>query len=188
MNAWFAAWGMKLLALGAVIGALWLAVHTYNTKITAKAVLKESARVEGIYAPKFKALTKKFNDLTTNVIQSRLEAESAIKLKQQEFKLEALNKTNRYEAEVKSLKLAAVQTAAGHAADTRLADERLRDATRPLATGDGSGQQGIRLGQYTNGLASLYSQCEKDLGLIIGTATETLDRLAESEAAVRALK
>lgn len=188
MTAWLSLWWLKLLAIGAVIAAFWLAVHTYNVKITTKAVLKEGARVEAVYKPKFDGLTKQFNDLRTQVITDRLNATSAANAAMAQFELEAFNKTTVYQNEIKTLKSAAAHAADKRAAADRDADARLRDATRPLAASDGSGQQGIRLGDYTNGLASLYSQCEKDLGLVIGTASEALDRLASAEAAVRALK
>lgn len=184
----------KLAAIGSVIAAFFMAVHAYNVKITTKAVLKEGERKEALYKPKFEDLTKKFNglakdsnDLRTQVITDRLNATSAANAAMAKFKLEAFNKTTVYQNEIKSLKSAAAIAADKRAADDLAAAASLRDATRPLAPGDGTREQGIRLGQYTDGLASLYSQCEKDLGLVIRTAAEALDRLGESTAAVRAL-
>ena len=74
-----------------------------------------------------------------------------------------------------------------HAVAAAGVNERLLYATKPLAASDGTDQQGIRLSGYTNGLASLYGQCERDIGLLIETSARTLERLVEAEAAVRAL-
>lgn len=187
MSALLALWWAKLLAGAAIVLGFWWAVHAYNSKITTAAVIKAKSEVTAVYKPKFEGLAKQFNDLRTQVITDRLNATSAAKAAIAQGELDALTKTNIYVAEIKALKSAAAHDADKRAAADRDADARLRDATRPLALGDGSGQQGVRLGGYTNGLASLYSQCEKDLGLVIGTASETLDRLASAEAAVRAL-
>ena len=194
MTAWLALWWLKLLAIGAVIGAFWLAVHTYNVKITTKAVLKAEAEMTAIYKPKFEGLTKQFNgltkqanDLRTQVITDRLNATSAANAALAQEKLNASNKTALYRSEIAALKSVASKRDADRAADLAVFDLRLRDATRPLAASDGSDQQGVRLSGYTNGLASLYSQCEKDLGVLIETTAGALDRLASAEAAVRAL-
>lgn len=177
----------RVLPVVAMVGLVSWAVHTYNTKITAKAVLKEGGRITAIYEPPLKKLTQDFNDLTLNVVQSRLAAKTASDTAVAQEKLIALNQTDKYEKEIKFLKAAAIKTAADRATDARTTDERVRNATSPLTAGDGSGQQGIRLSGYTDRLSGLYAQCDKDLGDLIETTAGTLQRLAEAEAAVRAL-
>lgn len=180
-------WYLKLAAIAAILMALWGAWLGFKHWITAPAVAKENARVTAIYEPQFKKLTKDFNELTLNIVQSRLAAKTAADTAVAQEKLIALNQTDKYEKEIKLLKAAAVKTAADRATDARITDERVRNATSPLAAGDGSGQQGIRLSGYTDRLSGLYAQCDKDLGDLIETAAGTLHRLAKAEAAVRAL-
>lgn len=161
--------------------------HTYNTRITTEAVLKEGARKEAIYKPKFEGLTKQFNDLKTQVINDRLNATSAANAAIAQEKLNASLKTSKYLFEISALKTEASQLRAARSAAASDLAERLRYGTQPLANGDSSGQQGVRLSDYTNRLSSLYGQCEKDVGILIDTAAGALDRLGEAEAAVRAL-
>lgn len=187
MTAWLALWWMKLLAGAAIVLGFWWAVHAYNTKITKAAVIEAKAEVTAIYKPKFDGLTKQFNDLQTNVIQSRLAAKSAADLLLAQEKLNASIKTSRYQSEIAALKTVASKRDADRAADLTGFDLRLLSVTKTLAPGDGSGSSGVRLSGYTNELAGLYSQCERDLGEAISTATEAVDRASSAEAAARAL-
>ncbi len=180
-------WWAAIGAVVVVIGGFWWAVHAYNSYVSEKAVAAALVKERAVEAPKLKTAQAELSNLKTQVITDRLNATSAANAAIAQGKLDALNKTNIYVAEIKALKSAAAHAADQRASADRDADARLRDATRPLAAGDGSGQQGVRLSGYTNGLASLYGQCEKDVGVLIETAAGALDRLASAEAAVRAL-
>lgn len=180
-------WVQYLIGSVAFVGFVVWGVHTYNVKITTKAVLKAETALHAFYKPKFEGLTKTFNDLKTQIITDRLNATSAVNAAIAQERLHASLKTSKYLSEISVLKAEASQLRADRAVAASALTERLRYGTQPLATGDGSGQQGVRLSGYTNRLSSLYGQCEKDIGLLIETAAGALDRLGEAEAAVRAL-
>lgn len=189
-------WVQYLIGSIAVAAGLWFGVVSpYNNYVSAKKVIKAEAKKDAYYLPiiedftkKFKKQTTTFNDLTTQVINDRLNATSAANAAIAQERLNASLKTSKYLSEISVLKAEASQLRADRAAAASGLAERLRYATQPLAAGDSSGQQGVRLSSYTDGLSRLYGQCEKDIGLLIDTAAGALDRLGEAEAAVRALK
>jgi hypothetical protein len=181
-------WVFSRMLPGLVVSVLLvLGIKSHDTKVATKAVNAALVKERAVTTPLLNTLTTKFNEITHNIVESRKAAKLAADGELAAAKLEALNKSIKYQHEISAYKKEAAQFAVVRATDARLADERLRDATRPLSPGDGSDQQGIRLSGYTDRLSSLYAQCDKDLGDLIETAATTLGRLVEAEAAVRAL-
>lgn len=169
------------LALAAL--ATW-GVHTYNSKVSAKAVIKAEAKKDAFYIPKLDAYKKDFDGLTAQINQRIADTNAATAKKLQEGKHEADRKTKQYRAELATQK----QVADQFRADSRIELDSLRDSTKALAAGNGACGADTGNSGYANGLASRFASCARALAEAEDDVAGQLERADRAEAAVRALK
>ena len=161
---WLMPWWLKLALIAAILGLCWLAVHSYNTAVSKKAV--DAALI----APMAKIKT----------------LETELKTIKDESAKEIARRKVEVDRKTLELKNALIQnkTLNENLLKLRIADndfERLLNASNSnSASGAGDSPRCVQI-------SSAHNECERDIRLFIEPAAKSLELLGECSASVRAL-
>ena len=162
---WLTPWWAKAALLAAVLGALWLAVHSYNVAVSKEAV------AAALIAP-----TAKIKDL-----------EAELKTIKDASAKEVARRKLEIDRKTLELKNALIQN---KALNDNLVKLRATDSDfeRLLNASNSNSASGSSLSTRCVQVSSAYQQCERDLRVSIDEATKSIGYLGECAASVRALK
>jgi hypothetical protein len=181
-------WLLKGAGIVAIFGVFWYAIHSYNVKITAEAVAEAQAEKDAYYIPELQALTKQFNDIETNIIESRKAAKLAADKALLKEKDRADKATLDWKQELQTKKKVASERDSLVAERNEYRVKRLPELTQPIATRDGDSAEIGRLRDFADGLGKLLAKCQQSAAGLRQRAAAAIDRLGEAEATSRALK